>query len=265
MAPRGRPTVRIKLSADERTTLERWARRHSSTKALAYGAGSSWPVQKVAPIGTCRVSWVSIRSRCRSGVHRFAVDRPDGLVDAPVRGRHARSAMTSSKLSWWTPWKPLPPTPRIGRSVDWLPSTASAIRQQPRSGGRSGSSRGGRAPPRSRRTLSWWRRSATSSASTSILLWPPPWSPSTRSHRSRRSTGRLRRCPRLLPERPMTTSATAPATCSPPLIHDCLLPDQARSLHRASGSQRQPGIARRATVSRSILFPRHRQVRTPIY
>jgi hypothetical protein len=35
MARRGRPTVRIKLRAEERATLERWARRHASSQALA--------------------------------------------------------------------------------------------------------------------------------------------------------------------------------------------------------------------------------------
>ena len=35
MARRGRPTVPIKLSGDERKTLQRWARRHSSSQALA--------------------------------------------------------------------------------------------------------------------------------------------------------------------------------------------------------------------------------------
>src|SRR3954451_20676391 len=35
MARRGRPTVDIVLSVDERETLERWARRHSSSQALA--------------------------------------------------------------------------------------------------------------------------------------------------------------------------------------------------------------------------------------
>jgi type IV pilus biogenesis protein CpaD/CtpE len=35
MARRGRPTVEIKLRGEERTTLERWARRHSSSQALA--------------------------------------------------------------------------------------------------------------------------------------------------------------------------------------------------------------------------------------
>ena len=35
MARPGRPTVEIILSAEERATLQRWARRHSSSQALA--------------------------------------------------------------------------------------------------------------------------------------------------------------------------------------------------------------------------------------
>jgi hypothetical protein len=35
MARRGRPTVEITLSVEERATLERWARRHSSSQMLA--------------------------------------------------------------------------------------------------------------------------------------------------------------------------------------------------------------------------------------
>ena len=35
MARRARPAVEISLSADERKTLERWTRRHSSSQALA--------------------------------------------------------------------------------------------------------------------------------------------------------------------------------------------------------------------------------------
>jgi DNA-binding CsgD family transcriptional regulator len=35
MARPGRPTVEIKLSREERETLQRWARRHSSAQALA--------------------------------------------------------------------------------------------------------------------------------------------------------------------------------------------------------------------------------------
>ena len=35
MPRRGRPTVEINLSAEERATLQRWARRHCSSQALA--------------------------------------------------------------------------------------------------------------------------------------------------------------------------------------------------------------------------------------
>ena len=35
MAQLGRPTVEITLTGDERATLVRWARRHSSSQALA--------------------------------------------------------------------------------------------------------------------------------------------------------------------------------------------------------------------------------------
>ena len=35
MAQRGRPTVEINLNVEERNTLQRWARRHSSAQALA--------------------------------------------------------------------------------------------------------------------------------------------------------------------------------------------------------------------------------------
>ena len=35
MARPGRPTVEITLSAEERATLQRWARRHLSSQALA--------------------------------------------------------------------------------------------------------------------------------------------------------------------------------------------------------------------------------------
>jgi hypothetical protein len=35
LMPAGRPTVPIELSTEERETLRRWARRHSSSQALA--------------------------------------------------------------------------------------------------------------------------------------------------------------------------------------------------------------------------------------
>lgn len=86
MAKRGRPTVEIKLRADERGTLERWARRHSSSQALAL---------------RCRIVLACAEDRSNSDVatelgvnaatvskwrHRFAQDRLDGLMDAPRPG-----------------------------------------------------------------------------------------------------------------------------------------------------------------------------------
>jgi transposase len=86
MARRGRPTVEITLSADERQTLERWARRHTSAQALAL---------------RCRIVLACAEGRTNDEVasalgihpvtvskwrHRFAGERLDGLIDAPRPG-----------------------------------------------------------------------------------------------------------------------------------------------------------------------------------
>ena len=87
MARRGRPTVPITLSADERDTLQRWARRHSSSQALALrcrivlacAEGDRTRDEVAAEVG-CNPATVT------KWRHRFAADRLDGLVDAPRPG-----------------------------------------------------------------------------------------------------------------------------------------------------------------------------------
>jgi len=86
MARRGRPTVEITLSGDERKTLQRWARRHSSSQALALRcrivlgcAQGQTNIEVAAGLGIHATTVAKWR-------HRFAAERLDGLVDAPRPG-----------------------------------------------------------------------------------------------------------------------------------------------------------------------------------
>ena len=86
MGQAGRPTVAIELTEEERATLQRWARRHSSSQALAL---RSRIVLAVAEGGTN--SAIAARLGINRGTvakwrHRFATDRLEGLVDAARPG-----------------------------------------------------------------------------------------------------------------------------------------------------------------------------------
>jgi transposase len=87
MAKRGRPTVEINLSDDEREILGRWARRHSSSQALALRsrivlacADSERSRDEIAVSVGCNPATVT------KWRHRFAKDRLDGLIDEPRPG-----------------------------------------------------------------------------------------------------------------------------------------------------------------------------------
>lgn len=86
MGQAGRPTVAIELSKDERETLQRWSRRHSSSQALALRcrivlavADGGSNVAIAEGLGINRATVAKWR-------HRFAAERLEGLVDAPRPG-----------------------------------------------------------------------------------------------------------------------------------------------------------------------------------
>lgn len=86
MARRGRPTVEISLSVDERKTLERWARRHSSSQALALRSRIVLGCAEGRTNGDVATGLGVHPTTVSKWRHRFAGDRLDGLVDAPRPG-----------------------------------------------------------------------------------------------------------------------------------------------------------------------------------
>jgi transposase len=86
MGRAGRPTVAIELTDEERETLVRWSRRHSSSQApalrsrIALACADGSPNTKIADeLGCDRVTVGKWR-------HRSAAERLEGLVDAPRPG-----------------------------------------------------------------------------------------------------------------------------------------------------------------------------------
>jgi transposase len=86
MPRRGRPTTEITLGPDDRRTLERWARRHSSSQALALRcrivlacAEGRTNTEIAADLGVNQVT-------VSKWGHRFGADRLDGFADAPRPG-----------------------------------------------------------------------------------------------------------------------------------------------------------------------------------
>ena len=101
MGRAGRPTVAIKLTDEERETLVRWSRRHSSSQALALrsrivlACADGRPNTKIADELGCD------RGTAGKWRHRFAAKRLEGLAGAPSGSADARheAALSTTGLT----------------------------------------------------------------------------------------------------------------------------------------------------------------------
>lgn len=93
MGRAGRTTAGIELSDEERETLQRWARRHSSAQALALRCRI---VLAVAEGGTnTEIGRLGInRATVAKWRHRFVADRLEALGDDVIEARRVRSVTT---------------------------------------------------------------------------------------------------------------------------------------------------------------------------
>ena len=156
------------MSAEERATLERWARRHSSSQALALrskivlacAAGEATHAEIAAELGCNPVTVGKWRNR-------FAADRLDGLVDAPRPGA-ARTigddvieAVVVETLESAPPdathWSTRGLAAKHGISHTTVRRDLAGVRAQTVARGLAS---------RCRPTRTWWRRSATWSGCT---------------------------------------------------------------------------------------------------
>ena len=80
MGRAGRPTVGIELSDDERETLQRWARRHSSSQALALRCRIVLAVAEGGTNTEVAVRLGTHRTTVAKWRHRFAAERLEGLA-----------------------------------------------------------------------------------------------------------------------------------------------------------------------------------------
>ena len=167
MAKRGRPTVEINLSADEHATLERWARRHSSSQALALrskivlacASKRATHAEIAAELGCNPVTVSKWRNR-------FAEARFDGLVDAPCPGAARTIGDEVIEAVVVETLESAPPD-----ATHWSTCTLAAkhkishttVREIWRA---SGSNPGARTPSRCPPIPTWSKRSVTSSGST---------------------------------------------------------------------------------------------------